>query len=515
LKQVQENPEEGTEMTRISAKTTKILAAVTLLGGAIAGVNCTKGNNNNAGNGAGLLRLALTTGGVTVSTVHYHIVKSDMTDFTPPIQGDINTSDMNATPSVAHSVPASQGDIAILTATTMDAKMLPCTGQSAGFNVVAGQETGITVNLICGGSMTASTQGTVYVNGQVVVGDNCPALTSWMASPLQTSAPNGLIDVSAAASDADTTETLTYAWTASNGSFTDPSKGTTQYKCTTVGMQTLTITVTDNHMAANPLSQNCSVSQILKVNCASTVFCGNGTVDPGTTEQCDPPTPGFCDANCQNIPPKCGDTIVQAGEQCDPPNPGFCDANCQNVAPKCGDGFVQTGETCDPPNLATCTGSSCCDTTCHLSNFDINPTCQACEQKTYGGTNPAKFTCVQSLYSTTAGFGCYQFTGQALTDCLALRACIISTKCSGTYGYNANDPTPCYCGNQIVDNCANGGPLTDGSAKCLAQYQKAYADGHPTGAATAFDYFTTAGTNVGVANNLISCDIDAQCACGQ
>lgn len=506
-------------MTRISPKMTKILAATMLLGGAIAGVNCSKTNSSTNNDGVGLLRLGLTASGVTINVVHYKIVKSDMSAFNPPIEGDINTSDMNATPSVAHSVPASQGDIAILTATTADAAMLPCSGQSAGFNIVAGQEQGVTVNLICGGSMTATGSGTAIVNGTVILGDNCPILTSWMASPLQTSAPNGLIDVSAAATDADTGETLTYAWTASAGSFTDPTMPTTQYKCAVVGMQTLTVTVTDNHMATNPMSVNCPVTQTFHVNCANTVFCGNGTVDPGTNEQCDPPKPGFCSPTCQNVPAVCGDGIVQMGEQCDdgPQNgqDGICSTTCTAAAIVCGDGHVQMGETCDPPNLASCTTSSCCDTTCHLSNFDINPTCQACEQATYGGTNPAKKTCVQTLYSSSAGFGCYQFTGQAQADCLALRACIISTKCAGTNGFNANDPTGCYCGNQSADNCANGGPLTDGSAKCLMQYQTAYSHGHPAGAATAFDYFTDPTTNVGVANNLISCDVDAKCACGQ
>src|SRR5262249_43433391 len=156
------------------------------------------GNNNS---GDGVLRLALMTGGLTVNTVHYHIVKSDMTSFTPDIAGDINTMDQNATPSVLHSVPASTGDIAILTATATDGTM--CTGQSMGFNVVAGQQIGVTVNLICGGSNIATGSGTATVNGTIINGDNCPILTSWMASPLQTSAPNGLIDVSGSATDSD------------------------------------------------------------------------------------------------------------------------------------------------------------------------------------------------------------------------------------------------------------------------------------------------------------------------
>ena len=505
-------------MTRLSAKMTKILAATMLLGGAIASVNCSKSARAPTATTAwASCAWALTASGVKITSVHYKIVKSDMSSFTPAIEGDINTSDDNSTASVAHSVPASQGDIAILTATTADAAMIPCSGQSAGFNIVAGQEQGVNVNLICGGSMTATTSGTATVMGTVILGDNCPVLTSWMASPLQTSAPNGLIDVSAAATDADTGELLTYAWTATAGSFTNAAAATTQYKCTTVGMQTLTVTVTDNHIVANPLSANCPVAQTFQINCANTVFCGNGTVDPGTTEQCDPPKPGFCDANCQNVPPKCGDGIVQMGEACDDGmangTDGICAADCTAAPIVCGDGHVTGSETCDPPNLATCTGTSCCDTTCHTATFDVNPACQACEQKSYT-TGKAKFSCVQSLYSGTSGFACASLPGTATTglqgECNDLRNCIASTHCAGTNGYNADDPTPCYCGALNPTDCVNMGAPT--TSACYGKYVAALVGG-PSG--TVFDLFTNPASPVGVANNLVKCDIDAVCTCGQ
>jgi hypothetical protein len=508
-------------MIRISAKTTKLLVAVMLLGGAIAGVNCSKSGSTNGGNG--LLRLALMTGGLTVNQVHYHIVKSDMSNFAPDIAGDINTSDQNATPSVDHSVPASTGDIAIMTATATDGTM--CSGQSMPFNVVAGQAIAVTVNLICGGSNVATNSGSAVVNGNLINGDNCPVLTSWVASPLQTSAPNGLIDVSGTATDSDTGETLTYAWTATNGTFTTPTTAgvasgtgnTTQYKCTTVGMQTLTLTVTDNHTAANPMSTNCPVHVDFPVNCANTVFCGNGVVDQ-PSEQCDPPLPGFCDANCKIIPCECGDGFVCPGEQCDHGAQngidGLCQTNCTPFPQVCGDGHVTGTEQCDtagapcntPPTANTLVQTTCCDpTTCQNSLVvDINPTCDQCEHKTFP-TGKAKFSCSTTLFGNAAGVvGCGIFTGALKTECDALRKCIVTTHCAGTNGYNSDDPTPCFCGTLDATTCnMNGAPTT---SACYAQYNAALAGG-PAG--TVFDVFTNPLSPIGVVNNIIKCDLDA------
>ena len=501
-------------MTRISARTMKILAATVLLGGAVAGVNCSKGSTSGNGNGLLSLSSRLTSGGITVTSVNYQIVHSDGSPFAPPIAGVINTSDMNATASVDQSVPASTGDIALMTATGSDGSA--CSGKSMGFNVVAGQQVGVAVNIICGGSQTGTGSGSAIINGNVIAGDNCPVLTSWVASPLQTSAPTGQISVAAAATDSDSGETLTYAWTATAGTFaaaTTPGVASgatdaTSYTCTTVGMQTLTVTVTDNHTAANPNGSNCTVTMTFPINCASTVFCGNGVVDPGTTEQCDPPKPGFCDSNCQNIPAVCGDGIVQPPETCDDGanngKDGICSATCTSAPVVCGDGIVSGGEQCDPPNLTTCTTSQCCGNNCLFQTFDQSPACQTCEQKHFT-TLPAKTTCVGTLYSNATGFGCSSFTAAAdIAACNALRTCIISKKCSA-----GDDPTPCYCGARDATTCASSGP--DGTGACLAQYN---AVALPAGKQVK-DVFTDATSPIGVANNLLTCDVDGACACGQ
>jgi cysteine-rich repeat protein len=46
--------------------------------------------------------------------------------------------------------------------------------------------------------------------------------------------------------------------------------------------------------------------------------CGNGSVDAGCGETCDPPVPGVCDPTCLAV--VCGNGVVQSGEECDDGN---------------------------------------------------------------------------------------------------------------------------------------------------------------------------------------------------
>ena len=91
------------------------------------------------------------------------------------------------------------------------------------------------------------------------------------------------------------------------------------------------------------------------------------------------------------------------------------------------------------------------------------------------------------------------------TTCNALVACIRSKHCSA-----GNDPTPCYCGALTPTACFNNG--APANAPCLAEYNAAQA-ADPAG--TVFGLFTDPTSPVGVANNLVTCDVDSACACGQ
>jgi hypothetical protein len=74
--------------------------------------------------------------------------------------------------------------------------------------------------------------------------NTCPALQAAVASP-PAAVVGETINVNASAFDKDTTDKLTYAWTATAGSFAMPAAASTTYTCSVLGAQELTIKVSD------------------------------------------------------------------------------------------------------------------------------------------------------------------------------------------------------------------------------------------------------------------------------
>ena len=68
-----------------------------------------------------------------------------------------------------------------------------------------------------------------------------------------------------------------------------------------------------------------------------------------------------CDNACQIE--TCGDGIVNDGgmEDCEPPGTASCSDTCRERAPTCGDGVLNGAEECDDGNLDDGDG---CSTTC-------------------------------------------------------------------------------------------------------------------------------------------------------
>jgi len=149
-------------------------------------------------------------------------------------------------PSLIIGLPAAVGDLVSMDATTGSG--VHCKGTSNPFNIVAGQTNPVSVNLNCDSSRMDGGTGSIVVTGVLVSGDNCPALSGWTLSPQSAAANGGKIDVSVAATDADTGDTLTYAWSATAGTFVGASLATTQYTCAAAGDQTLSVVISDNHM---------------------------------------------------------------------------------------------------------------------------------------------------------------------------------------------------------------------------------------------------------------------------
>ncbi|SRR6266540_517078 len=229
---------------------------VTLLAGVVT-TACQ--NTDNGAPDTGAVRIALTLpGGLTVNQVSWQVLSATQELLA---SGITNTSNPSATPSLSFSVPPGIGETVHMSATTTSGSS--CTGTSEPFNVVAGQMVSVLVSIVCGPAPTLTGLGSVTVTGILVAGDNCPVLASWSLSPLETAANGGTIDVNVGASDADPTETVSFAWSATSGSFSAPTAATTQFVCGAAGSSTLSVTISDNHQ---PVSCSLRVS-FPPVNC--------------------------------------------------------------------------------------------------------------------------------------------------------------------------------------------------------------------------------------------------------
>jgi hypothetical protein len=201
------------------------------------------GSEKVPGGSVGEIQVALSLpDGTAINSVAWKVLSSSSAQIA---SGTLNTSGSRS-PSFITSLPAGASDTVVMTATTTGG--VTCAGTSSPFTIIAGQSTTVNLNVVCentpadGGSL-----GSVVVSSTLVAGDHCPELTQWFISPQSTTGSNP-IDVSVTGSDADVGDTLSYAWTATAGSFTSPSSAMTQYTCAATGAPTLTVAISDNHM---------------------------------------------------------------------------------------------------------------------------------------------------------------------------------------------------------------------------------------------------------------------------
>jgi hypothetical protein len=180
--------------------------------------------------------------GTTIDSVTWKVLSSSSAEIA---SGTLNTTG-SRTPSFISSLPAGAGDTIVMTASTTGG--VSCIGTSSPFTIIAGQSTTVNLDVVCENTPAdGGTLGSVVVSSTLVPGDHCPGLTEWFISP-QATTGSSPIDVSVSGSDADVGDTLSYAWTATAGSFTSPSSAMTQYTCAATGPQTLTVAISDNHM---------------------------------------------------------------------------------------------------------------------------------------------------------------------------------------------------------------------------------------------------------------------------
>lgn len=163
----------------------------------------------------------------------------------------IAISDPNAALALNLTLPPGMSDIVELAATTDSGGS--CRGKSAPFDVVAGAPTSVNLTLVCGDSQPFS----------------CPEIQSWTVTPDQAEVPDGMISAAVTVTEADASQPLSYSWSATGGVFSDASMAATTYTCTSLGAQSITLTVTEG----TPPSA-CSTTTVFHVGCGVSADAG-------------------------------------------------------------------------------------------------------------------------------------------------------------------------------------------------------------------------------------------------
>jgi hypothetical protein len=199
--------------------------------------------------------------GWNVNSATYVVWSSDQL---PIVEGTEDLSAPNAALSLSLLVPPGNGDVLELTAMTSSGTS--CRGTSPPFDVMSGLPTQVSLVLSCPLPSPHA--------------DNCPTVDVQPPTPPQANAPAGRISLTAAASDADPGDVVSFSWTASAGTFGDATAPSTYYVCTTAGAQTLVLDVDDHHVPTS-----CAETFLLPITCLA------GGSDAGTcTDGCAPPT---------------------------------------------------------------------------------------------------------------------------------------------------------------------------------------------------------------------------------
>jgi len=169
--------------------------------------------------------------GVTINTVNWTISNTG-TGFSRT--GSVTVRFSNTISFQAGAIPAAMGYTITLTATSVD-NAFSCSG-SAGFNINAGATSLVSLTLNC--ATAPAGQGTVVVGGTTQI---CANLDSVSASPLETAVNT---PIALAATGSAGSVPVTFAWTATAGTFDNALSATPVFTCpATPGPVTISVTV--------------------------------------------------------------------------------------------------------------------------------------------------------------------------------------------------------------------------------------------------------------------------------
>jgi hypothetical protein len=169
--------------------------------------------------------------GAIINSIVYSITGNGVS-----LSGTLDVSGSTSSQIVIGGIPAGTGYVISLTANSVDGG-LTCSGSST-FDVKAGTTTSVSPHLQC-------RKGKIGGVGVTPVVNVCPSVDS-ITAPAH-DVVGTAVAVSAAASDLDNgPSTLTYAWTATSGSFSSTTIAAPTFTCAAAGTATLRVTVSDS-----------------------------------------------------------------------------------------------------------------------------------------------------------------------------------------------------------------------------------------------------------------------------
>jgi hypothetical protein len=252
---VRHRPEAKEMMTRTVGKMTTLALA---LCGYTSFTGCSGRDHANAPalesqDGTGTLSFDLQlAGGQTINSASYSI--SGPAGFTKT--GTIDLSASTKLTATIGGLPAGTGYQITLSATTTDGS-LSC-GGSATFAVMAGKTASVAVPLAC---KEAPRTGSVMVSGTLNI---CPTIDGIGVNPAEVQV-GGTIALSASSHDTDAGPSpLAFAWQATGGTLNDATAQSPVFTCTTPGMATVSLKVSDGDPSAD-----CAATQTAQVNCTT------------------------------------------------------------------------------------------------------------------------------------------------------------------------------------------------------------------------------------------------------
>ncbi|HVR64537.1 MAG TPA: metallophosphoesterase [Polyangia bacterium] len=201
----------------------------------------------------GSIKAALDLGpGLSIATVTYTIVGPGGFSRT----GAIDVSHSTTLSALISGIPAGIGYTITLSATTANGGAT-CAG-AATFNVTAHATNTVMIHLTCS---EPSRLGSVMINGTINI---CPVADGLGANPAEAFVGTG-IRLSGTAHDSDAgPAALTYSWSATAGVFDDRAAQNPLFTCSTPGMVTITMTVSDGDPA-----ETCPDSLSVTVGCTT------------------------------------------------------------------------------------------------------------------------------------------------------------------------------------------------------------------------------------------------------